>query len=89
MPAQVEARRAPVVEQRDLRRVAQSEQRAVQGDSVVDRQRADLGLGDRRRELVMRHRSVSSPYSTPSAVSSDARPPRRNGTACSRPPDSS
>ncbi len=38
MAAQIESRRAPAVEQRDLRRVANAEQALLQRDGVVDAQ---------------------------------------------------
>jgi hypothetical protein len=52
---QVEARRARPVEHVDLRRVANAEERSLQGDRIVDAQASNLGLADRRGELVVCH----------------------------------
>jgi hypothetical protein len=54
--AQIEARRASAIEQRDLGRVADAEQAMLQRDGVVDPKPPYRVLGHRRREIVMGHR---------------------------------
>src|SRR5687768_4098371 len=64
--AQVEAGGPPAIEHRDLRGIADAEQRRLQRHRVVDAQRTDLRFGHRRRELVMGH--AQNPYATPAVV---------------------
>ena len=47
----VEARAALAVEERDLGRIADAEQRALQRDGIVNAQRPDLRRHERRHEL--------------------------------------
>ena len=62
MTGEIEARRAAAVEERDLRRIANAEERTLQCDRVLDAQRAHLRVVDGRGEGVMDHaRSVRVP----------------------------
>ena len=54
---QVEAGAPAAIEHVDLGRVADSEQRALEGDGVADAQRPSLGLVDRHLEDMVSHRS--------------------------------
>src|SRR5258706_2491683 len=65
MAAQVESGLAAPVEECDQVRVANAEKRSLEGHRVVHAQRADLALGNRRREDVVGHQN---PYSTPAGV---------------------
>jgi len=62
---QVEARLAPAVEHVDLGGVADTEERVVQGDRVVDAELAHRLLGHRHVEVVVGHVSIRS--SSPAA----------------------
>ena len=62
MPLEVETRLAAAIEHVDLRRVADAVQRAGERDGVVHPQRSDLGVADRRRELVVRHQPPSNAF---------------------------
>ena len=48
---EIEARAPAAVEHVDLRRVADAEQRALEGHGVADAQRADLALVDRHSSV--------------------------------------
>ena len=52
---EIETRLATAVEKRDLRRIANAEQDALQRHGIVDVQGADLRFGDRGRQLVVGH----------------------------------